>query len=140
MLPKMHKRWMHRELDREVVMQLEKPPRMMGLGIRPEKSSGDRSFGYFFFFTIYALGLMRIVVVVDEQHLMPPPPFVLNTAPSSTASTAFVLQHNTCPARLLHRRQRGLWSRCRQMSTRRLMMESSEENAACRKFIAYAVL
>ena len=65
MLPKMHKRWMHRELDREVVMQLEKPPRMMGLGIRPEKSSGDRSFGYFFFFTIYALGLMRIVVVVD---------------------------------------------------------------------------
>ena len=48
MLPKMHKRWMHHELDREVVMQLEKPPRMMGLGIRPEKSSGDRSFGYFF--------------------------------------------------------------------------------------------
>ena len=48
MLPKMHKRWMHHELDREVVIQLEKPLRVMGLGIRPEKSSGDRSFGYFF--------------------------------------------------------------------------------------------
>ena len=50
MPPKMRKRLMHREIeavkeavasDREVVMQLHKLPRMAGLGIRLDKSSGE---------------------------------------------------------------------------------------------------
>jgi hypothetical protein len=58
MPPKMRKRWMHREIEamkeavvsnREVVMQLEKPPSMVGLRIWLEKSPGDRSVKSVFF-------------------------------------------------------------------------------------------
>jgi len=57
---------------------------MVGLGIRLEKSSGRLGM-FYLFFTICALGLMRIVVV-DEQHLMPPP-----VPTSSAASNASVV-------------------------------------------------
>ena len=68
---KMHQWWMHREIeketaagDREVVPELEDYPRMVGPGIRLEKSS-DRLGMFFFPFTICALGLKRIIGV-DE--------------------------------------------------------------------------
>ena len=60
MPPTMRKRWMHREVeameeavasDREVVMQLEEPPGMVGLRIRLKESSGRISWVCFFSFS-----------------------------------------------------------------------------------------
>jgi len=60
MPPKMRKRWMHREIeamkeavadDREVALELEEHPGMVGLGIRLEK--GSDLFGIFFFFFFF---------------------------------------------------------------------------------------
>jgi hypothetical protein len=64
MLPKMRKQWTHREIeamkeavagDCEVVMELEEPLGMVGLGIRLEKNFGIDQLGMFFLFLLHHL-------------------------------------------------------------------------------------
>ena len=70
--------------DREVALELEEDPGMVGLGIRLEKTL-DR-LGMLFFSLRFRSGTYTRIVVLDEQHLMPPPTSV---ATSSTELHAF---------------------------------------------------